>query len=118
MLVAAESPPFGPSSTTHTGRSGSDSRSSSTRWPNATVPEPALAGSVSTVTATLGAALESALRTRTTISAVCAIDCEAGKRAPVTSSRYEPDGSSSSCRGATAAACDEHGGRKRDHGRP
>ena len=78
VLVEAESPPLGPSSTTQTGRSGSERRSSSTRWPNATVPEPAFAGSVSTVTATFGAAFESALRTCTSIVALSAIDCEAG----------------------------------------
>ena len=86
MLVAAESPPGGPSLTTHTGRSLSDSRESSTRWPNATVPCPALDGSVSTVTATLGAAFVSSLRTVTIIRESCAIDCEAGNFAAATSS--------------------------------
>src|SRR5205085_708805 len=87
VLVAAESPPFGPSSTTHTGRSGSESRGSLLRWPNGDVPWPGVPGAVSTVTATFGAALRSALRTRIDIVALWAIDCDAGNFASATSSR-------------------------------
>ena len=87
VLVAAESPPAGPLSTTQIGRSESDRRGSSTRWPNGAVPSPGLPGSVSTVTATLGAAFESALRTRIDIVELSAIDWEAGNFASATSSR-------------------------------
>ncbi len=86
MLVAAESPPEGPLSTTQIGRSGSDRRESSTRWPKAAVPWPGLLGSVSTVTATLGAALVSSLRTRIDMTELWAIAWELGKRAAATSS--------------------------------